>query len=312
MDDLKTLQDVWASPAPPPDGARARARAALVARARAPRRHRRRLRLRPVAVGALAAAIGIGFVAVENLGGPGSDSGVPVASAAVLERAADAAEDKPFTPPRDDQWIYVKERFKESDGTRAQTREGWRRADGRAIAFIDERGELAGEHLGRPGKRPGFPPPFEDPEAVAALPADPEALLRWAYEQARNVTGAGLTEHGDVYAILNGVLRDQVLRPQLEAAILRAMKQVPGVTVETVDVLGRPALALGQTEEWLREELLLDPETYAYLGERSTVVRDATISPEKAGNPEGRVTKGSQVVVTRLVRDVVDRPGQRP
>jgi hypothetical protein len=310
MDDLKTLHDAWAPPAPPTDPGRARARATLVARARAPRR--RPLRLRPAAVAALAAVIGIGFVAAENLGGPGSDPSVPAASAAVLEQAAAAAEARSVTPPRNDQWIYVKERFKGSGGSRPQTTEGWRRADGRAVAFIDERGELTVERFGRPGKRPGFPAPFDNPAAVAALPADPDALLRWAYEQARNVTGAGLTEHGDVYAILNGILRDQILRPQLEAAIFRAMKQVPGVTVETVEVLGRPALALAQTEDWLREELLLDPETYAYLGERSTVVRDATISPEKAGNATGAVTKGSQVVATLVVKDVVDRPGQRP
>jgi hypothetical protein len=90
------------------------------------------------------------------------------------------------------------------------------------------------------------------------------------------------------------------------------MKQVPGVTVATVDVFDRPALAVGMTtSSWLREELLLDPATYAYRGERSTVIKDATIDPEKAGNPTGAVTKGSQVVVERLTAAVVDRPGQR-
>ena len=74
-----------------------------------------------------------------------------------------------------------------------------------------------------------------------------------------------------MYAIFNGMLRGNVVPPKLEAAIFRALKQVPGVELTTVDVLGRPAYSLGQTEDWLHEELLLDRETYTYLGERSTI-----------------------------------------
>jgi hypothetical protein len=104
-----------------------------------------------------------------------------------------------------------------------------------------------------------------------------------------------------------------VLPPQLEAGFFRAMKQIPGVTLDTVDIFGRPALALGlKTADWLHEELLLDPKTYAYRGERSTVVRDATIDPAKAGNPTGEVRKGRQVVAERVVTAIVDEPGQRP
>jgi hypothetical protein len=63
--------------------------------------------------------------------------------------------------------------------------------------------------------------------------------------------------------------------------------QVPGVTVETVDAFGRPTLALGQTEDWLHQELLLDPTTYAYRGER-----------------------GSRVVSERVTTAIVDAPGE--
>ena len=148
-------------------------------------------------------------------------------------------------------------------------------------------------------------------ERLAALPTDPDTLRRWAYRQARDITGAGLSEHGDVYAIFNGIVRDNVLPPALEAAIFRALKEVPGVTVETAEVAGRPALVVGQTEDWLREELLLDPETYAYRGERSTVTRDATIDPAKAGNAAGRIEKGQTVVIERIASAIVDEPGRR-
>ena len=72
----------------------------------------------------------------------------------------------------------------------------------------------------------------------------------------------------------------------------------------------RHALALGQTEDWLREELLLDPATYEYRGERSTVVRDATIDPLKAGNATGEVERGSRVVSKRVTTAIVDAPGE--
>jgi hypothetical protein len=79
-----------------------------------------------------------------------------------------------------------------------------------------------------------------------------------------------------------------------------------------IRVLGRPAYALGETDDWLHEEILVDREPYAYGGTRSTVVRDATIDPAKAGNPTGQVHKVSIVVSAREVTAVVDKAGQRP
>jgi hypothetical protein len=297
MTDLETLREAWPEPAPPSRAASADARAALLRRAA--RRPRRR---RPLAAALAVAGVAAAVVAT-NLDG-GGPHGVPIASAEVLERAAAAAERKPFTPPRPHQWIYIEDRL--SDG---QTFLRWHRADGRGIAGLDERGELEVEIAQTDSRRPGF---FQGYEELDALPTDPDALLRWAYRQAENVTGAGLTEHGDVYAIFNVMLRSNVVPPDLEAAIFRALKRVPDVIVEPIEVRGRPALALSQTEDWLREEVLLDRETYTYLGERSTVVRDATIDPLKAGNESGEVRKGDRVVSERIATAIVDRPGERP
>jgi hypothetical protein len=243
-------------------------------------------------------------VVATNLGDSGV-RGVPIASAEVLERAAAAAEDKPFTPPRDDQWIYFEDRFE------GETQRMWRRADGRGMAWIDERGKLRVE-ITRPPKGRPVPPLDGGYKELAALPTDPDALLRWAYGLAKNVTRAGLTDHGDVYAIFNHMLRGNVVPPRLEAAIFRALKQVPGVELTTVDVLGRPAYSLGQTEDWLHEELLLDRETYTYLGERSTITRNTRIDPLKAGNETGEVRKGDKVISARITTAIVDEPGERP
>lgn len=312
MNDLELLHDAWGTPDAPSDGARANARAALLARAAPRPRRRRPLVPRLAAAAALALIVVAGLAAVRDLGGPAPET-VPNASAAVLERAAVAAEGKPFTPPRSDQWIYIEDRITSSHGGEPMTRRRWRAVDGTGMAWMDA-GKLRVERIrggtGRPLR--AVVGPFAAYDTLAALPTDPDALLRWAYRQAENVTGAGLTEDGDVYAIFSGILGDNVLPPELEAAIFRALKRVPGVTVDTIDVGGRPALVVGQTEDWLREEFLLDAETYTYLGHSGTVVRDAIIDPAKAGNETGEIDKGHKVVAERLATAIVDHPGQRP
>jgi hypothetical protein len=319
MNDLEILHDAWEAPDPPSHTAFTAARADLLARAarrgRARARRRRRVRLALAGVSAVAAAAGTTLVvSVGEDGRPASIApGVSIASAdVVLERAAAAAEQQPFTPPRNDQWIYTEDRFSGSDGSEPKTWQTWRRADGGGYAW-KENGKLHVEMLERTREVEGRPVPLiEGYKEFAALPTDPDALLRWAYEQAKHITGGGVTDHGDVYLQFNHMLRSNLLPPDLQAAIYRALKQVPNVTVETIDVFGRPALALVQTEDWLREELLLDPDTYAYLGERSTVVRDTRISPEKAGNATGEVRRGDHVISERVTTAIVDEPGARP
>jgi hypothetical protein len=315
MNDLEMLHDAWGAPDAPSYTARAEARSALLARAATARRRPRRLGLRLAAAGALGLMIAAGLAVLDDLGGTGPDglSTVPVASAAVLERAAVAAEQKPFTPPRNDQWSYIEDRITSPDGDgEPTTRRIWRAADGSGMAWIED-GKLRVERMEGSKRRPlrvaiG---PLAGYQTLAALPTDPGPLLRWAYRQAKHITGAGITEHGDVYAIFNNMLRENVLPPDLEAAIFRALKQVPDVTVDTINVGGRPALVVVQTEDWIHEELLLDAETYTYRGESGTVVRDDIIDPAKAGNATGEVEKGHKVVAERLVTAIVDQPGQR-
>jgi hypothetical protein len=310
MTDLETLHDAWETPPAPTDAVRAQALAALLVRGRpAPRRSRHRLRI--AGAGALALVIAAALLVLDEPSGNGPQ--VPLASAAVLERAAAAAERRPFTPPRDDQWIYIEDRIASSDGGEPQTRSRWRRVDGAGTAWVDESGKLRVELMRGSEQRPlrVAVGPLAGYKTLAALPTDPGALLRWAYRQAADITGAGITEDGDVYAIFNGMLRDNVLPPELEAAIYRALKRVPDVTVERTEVAGRPALVVGQTEDWLREELMLDAETYRYLGESGTVVRDAVIDPAKAGTATGEIEKGRRVVAERIATAIVDEPGRR-
>jgi hypothetical protein len=307
MNDLQILRDAWAPPTPPPDIARERARADLLARATT--RSRRRWAVRVVAVAGLATAITVAFTVSQNRHSP---SPVPVAAAAVLEAAATAAEDRSFVAPRDDQWIYMQDKFSEAVPRFRQ--EKWRRADGGGFAFYDEEGRLQVEklRLRRGHVKPMPLGPLAGYKQLAALPTDPDDLLKWAYDQTPDIEGAGSTEHAEVYGIFEGMISDNVLPPDLKAAIFRALKQVPGVTVDTVEVNGHRVFALGQTDDWLHQELLLDAKTYDFVGQSGTVTRDTTISPEKAGNATGEIKAGDNAAAMRITTAIVDEPGQRP
>ncbi|MBW8484372.1 hypothetical protein [Actinomadura parmotrematis] len=149
--------------------ARDAARAALLDRARptasvAPLRRRggRRLALRLGVVSAAAAAAVAGITVVQTGGSdghghqrpilPGIPAG-PVANAAeALDRAALAAERRPFTAPRPDQWIYTETHLTTSVHAAGVTTGGpyrtvverhWRRGDGTEEAALGPDGRMS-------------------------------------------------------------------------------------------------------------------------------------------------------------------------
>ncbi|MDN3352245.1 CU044_5270 family protein [Actinomadura sp. DC4] len=334
MDELKILQDAWGEAAAPSTTARAQARMALLERAAGRRHARRRLRppgigIRLVAVGAMAAAIAAGVTVVRTTGGtdgtgrprsvlPGIPAG-PVANAAeALDRAAAAADARPFTPPRPGQWVYRELRVRTSVHASGGVTEGpyttytqrhWERADGKKSAEIQEGRLKVFDETGRT-----IPP--EGYYVLAALPTDPAALLRWVDAENGEKPGSK-GEPRNAFETLSVILRENLLPPRTEAAIFRAMKRIPGVTLvdHAADAAGRPAIALGVTAEgWLHEEVMLDPKSYTYLGERAISIKGHTLRGvgSDLDKVAGYVKKGVlQHLTVRTVVAVVDRPGQR-
>ncbi|MFI0447447.1 CU044_5270 family protein [Actinomadura sp. 6N118] len=268
--------------------------------------------VRLIAVGALAAVMAIGTTLVQTSGGPGDDGRSPsvlpdiqlgsVAEASeVLDRAAAAAKTRPFAAPKPQQWIYIKLRHTtpvEPGGIafggpyRTDDWESWRRADGKQWASY-RNGKLVidREQVGNHPRWVRFNP----------LPTDPDALLR-KLRKAEPGGGDGL-----VFETLVTILSENVHPPKTEAAIFQAMKRIRGVTLVKgrVDAAGRPAIALGWTEDWAHEEILLDPKTYTYLGARGIAIKDHRSGP-------GLVRKGTlQGLSVRLAAAIVDEPGQR-
>ncbi|MFC5747551.1 CU044_5270 family protein [Actinomadura rugatobispora] len=269
------------------------------------------LRLAVAAAAALAITAGVGVAG--QIGGDAVPPGpvlpeIRLASAAetgrVLDRAAAAAESRPVTAPKAQQWVYTKMRLttgaKPAGAVaggpyRTDEWELWRRADGKQFAAY-KNGEIEVNH--------------EMVSSVIAarynpIPTDPAALLR-------KVGGDRPKGREMAYLTLITLLRDNVYPPATEATIFRAIKLIPGVTLlkDRADAAGRPALALGLTTGWVREEVLLDPRTYSYLGERAIAIKDRTLRSE--GEPALQIPKGTlQRLMVRVTTKIVDKPGQR-
>ncbi|WP_026401810.1 CU044_5270 family protein [Actinomadura rifamycini] len=319
------------------DAARDRLRAAWTAPPREPRRAARPVRSprwlvsRAAAAAALGIALTAGIGIAQNTGDP--RAGTQIANAAVLgERAARAAEDVPFAMPRADQWIYVKIRaaqFKGDmntwwlgmDAGKTHTVERWERVDGRARAeFIDgdlevrspqRREDLQGDVVGY-----SFPGP-DMHRVVKELPTEPDALLRALYDPDTmripddpDAPGGQQPRPDDraVFRTVADLLR-RPLPPELRAALYRALPRIPGVSVRTdaADAAGRHGVAFfGTFGGWAGDMIILDPETYRYLGTRSFATR------AHAQQGEGTVEKGTLLELTaQLEMRVVDEPGAR-
>ena len=120
--------------------------------------------------------------------------------------------------------------------------------------------------------------------------------------------------------LIDGMLQT-LMPPDVRAALYQALAKIPGVTVvqDATDAAGRRGVALARaaaiegpgSSGWLRLEIILDSNTYRYLGARHVVTRDH-FTPNVG--PRGTWNRKGQVLVSRaqLALAVVDAPCQRP
>jgi hypothetical protein len=245
-----------------------------------------------------AAALVAGVVAVGGLGQGTPPAGTQSAqqppsvaggsTAQTFELAAMHAETEPFTSPRPHQWTCVELKIvrgkiaKDKGQATSVTTRSWVRADGRQSAMmVDGKLKISAEASEVPRTlSPHYYP------TLAGLPTDPQALLDWLRAQGPSGKGDKAQSDGISYAVIDSMLRDNVLPPSVKATLLRALALIPGVTQSPgpVDFDGRPAIAVGMVQDgWRHEDILLDPTTHEFLGSRTVVVKDHT-TPEGVGN----------------------------
>lgn len=308
MDELTLVREFRAdAPAPL---APAAARRALDAEIR-PRRHRGRWLASAAAVLVMA---GGGLVALQT--GPGASP----SAAAVLNEAAAVVAGDVVERPRDDQWVFetmyggatTGEPFEMIPG------EGWLRFDGTQFAGgpSDKPNQILVQDL---EDDPEIPTPEEWYDGAAALPADPAALLA-ALRDGDLADANGPTEAARDFDAVLETLGQPLLPAQARANLFRALATIPGVGIDenaAPDLLDRPVLSVtfdgvpDVTGIRSRRELLLDPQTYAYVGVRVTALEDGRVGEE--GSRGLDVSPGETWYhSTALVPAVVDEPGQRP
>jgi hypothetical protein len=270
----------------------------------------------------------IALVAAAVIGGRGGPV-EPVDSHAtrLLRAAAQTALERPALTPKPDQFVYVEsvDSSAVSDyhggwsgklrdklhltGTHqeAHERQAWLSVDGTHDGLVRLRPHgSAGEWEQLPLRAcgAGMPPDgtcWPQPAAhVNDLPTDVAGMRDYLY---RNSHGSNPRDQ-QAFITVGDLIREAYLPPQALAAIFEAAAQIPGVRVVpgVTDAAGRSGIAVARDDRAVRQELIFDPKTYQFLGERSIVV----------GHFEGQ-PRGTVIHLSALLRvAIVDRIGQHP
>ncbi|MER5206869.1 CU044_5270 family protein [Streptomyces sp. NPDC002825] len=275
-----------------------------------PVRARRRLRPGWIAAPMAACAIVAGVAVLAPRDGgttvrqQASPEAVRVLSGAALAAAAAPAPD---APPGG--YVYVKSLVAHagrgaSGGPAAlppaHQREVWLSVDGSRPGLLREPGaadtELGAEgpvyELDGPGATPRkttletAAPSVTNPTHayVAALPTDPDALLRLVREQTR--AGVGDADQR-AFTAIGTLLAETWAPPKVTAALYDAAARIPGVTVlpSAKDAAGREGVAVARTAHGEQTQWIFDRTTSAFLGERTVLTE--TTSAGRAGTVLG-------------------------
>ncbi|MFG1994264.1 CU044_5270 family protein [Actinoplanes sp. NPDC048988] len=153
----------------------------------------------------------------------------------------------------------------------------------------------AGDPCAAPGN-------WQSPTAafLAELPRDPRRL----YDRLRTDTkGHGQDRDQEVLVYVTDALRSGLIPADLRAALYRALTYLPPLEISErrVTLDGRAGTALGITAAGKQQEIVIDPVTGAFIGERKRLTED------QDGVPAGTVVGSSTVRYA-----IVGKPWQRP
>ncbi|WP_239151901.1 CU044_5270 family protein [Virgisporangium aurantiacum] len=333
---MHTLQAMRSEvPLPPDDVTRAAEARLMTAIRREPPRHRQGVRVGRFAWAAglaagLAAVVAVGVLATQNgpippkNKTPQQETPLKLTSATqVLDLAATATTDQPDLNPRPDQVIAIRSNHMYvADGPDGRylyrtDRTLWSPADGVRDGAVEStyldpkaipgqpippsaRSQVGRKEASLIKRCPGTPDwARTDFAHVSKLPTTPEGMLA----ELRRVPANKNPLDQRTFQAAADLVREAYLPPAQRAALYRALALIPGLELieNAQDAAGRTGVAVGyrDTARGLREELVFDPATFQYLGEREFVIDAA-----KAQAPVGTQTASTALLSAEVVDTV--------
>ena len=336
MDDLTSLRDLGETLDQDLRGPSPQLRHKVLAGIRRPRGRAWRGPARPdragwrlAVTGGLAVALAAAFLMASTLQLWSASPAASAQASDILRKAAIAAGHQPVLSARPSQFIYIKwiesaasitenkitsvdtslnESWLSVDGTR----NSWERSQPRSPAKLGRatgpwQGTLLpGCHHGRipewitASGQPGPLVPCVPQPAYPRLPGSAQDMLAYLYR-----TSEGQNPP-DVEAFIHAgdLIRQSYIRPAALAALFNAVMEIPGVSVadHAVNAVGQRGIAVQQTFNGISDQLIFNPRTYAYIGEREVVV-----------NASSGLRVGAVLDSTAILKvAVADHAGQLP
>lgn len=123
----------------------------------------------------------------------------------------------------------------------------------------------------------------DSPAALRSLPTAPDRMLE-ALRRADLGAGAPSGPAGHVLAAAAAVLTGGTATPEVQSAVFQALQQQPGIVVvaRVTDLDGRRGIAIGVERPSRRydvQQLILDPTSGRYLGDRQVAAIDQGVLP---------------------------------
>jgi hypothetical protein len=246
----------------------------------------------------------------------------------------------PSSPPKPGEWIVVKTEFADSSGGGGGYLFGppderkvyltWYGAGGCEVASVPSvaaslppartvSGQLT---IDRNGGAVGCTPDSTlggwksvSYSYLSSLPSDPAALEQVML--ANDPPSGTMTRDDAIYDAIytlfsDGPSQGVLIPPNLEAALYRVLQQLPGVHFETAaDLAGRTGLGFWRVAEgYLKQELVIDPVTYNFMGFEDVAVADHAM----VGTDGTRYVKNGHVMGWGAVLGIaiVKKAGQLP
>ena len=150
---------------------------------------------------------------------------------------------------------------------------------------------------------------------LSSLPSDPAALEQILAGSAGPVVAS--TREQAVFQAISTLLdagesQGVVVPLRLSATLYRILEQLPGVTFDSAtDLAGRQGIGFSmELEGYFNQEIVIDPETYTYMGFKDVVVKNHAM----AGTDGTRYVMAGHVLGwgALLGSAIVAKPGQLP